>query len=62
MVLFKIDWILNPYSKWKRMGVFHFVIEYKISVVFCLETSRLSFVLKTVCLLDVFFEKCLFVD
>lgn len=37
------------------MGVFHFVIEYKVSVVFCLKTSRLSFVLKTVCLLGTFF-------
>ena len=44
-----------PYSKWKQMGAFHFVIEYKVSVVFCLETSRLSFVLKTVCLLGTFF-------
>ena len=60
MVLFKIDWILNPYSKWKRMGVFHFVIEYKISVVFCLETSRLSFVLKIVCFLGVFLKNISF--
>ena len=37
------------------MGVFHFVIEYKVSVVFCLKTSCLSFVLKTVCLLGTFF-------
>ncbi len=44
-----------PYSKWKQMGAFHFVIEYKVSVVFCLKTSRLSFVLKTVCLLGTFF-------
>lgn len=44
-----------PYSKWKQMGAFHFVIEYKVSVAFCLETSRLSFVLKTVCLFGTFF-------
>ena len=43
-----------PYSKWKQIGVFHFVIEYKVSVVFCLKTSRLSFVLKTVCLFGTF--------
>ena len=43
-----------PYSKWKQIDVFHFVIEYKVSVVFCLKTSRLSFVLKTVCLLGIF--------
>ncbi len=43
-----------PYSKWKQIDVFHFVIEYKVSVVFCLKTSRLSFVLKTVCLLGTF--------
>ena len=48
--LYKIDWILIPYSKWKQIGVFHFVVENKISVVFCLETSRLSFVLKTISL------------
>ena len=42
------------------MGVFHFVVEYKISVVFCLETSRLSFVLKTVCLLGTFFRNMSF--
>ena len=44
-----------PYSKWKQICVFHFVIEYKVSVVFCLKTSRLPFVLKTVCLLGTFF-------
>ena len=48
------------------MGVFHFVVEYKISVVFCLKTSRLSFVLKTVCLLGTFLKNmsfcCLKVD
>lgn len=49
-----------PYSKWKQICVFHFVIEYKVSVVFCLETSRLSFVLKTVCLLGTFFENMSF--
>lgn len=49
-----------PYSKWKQMGAFHFVIEYKVSVVFCLETSRLSFVLKTVCLLGVFLKNVSF--
>ena len=50
-----------PYSKWKQMGAFHFVIEYKVSVVFCLKTSRLSFVLKIVCLLGTFLKMCLFV-
>lgn len=49
-----------PYSKWKQIGVFHFVIEYKVSVVFCLETSRLSFVLKTVCLLGAFLKNMSF--
>ena len=58
--LYKIDWILIPYSKWKQIGVFHFVIENKISVVFCLETSRLSFVLKTVCLLGTFLKNMSF--
>lgn len=42
------------------MGVFHFVIEYKVSVVFCLKTSRLSFVLKTVCLLGTFLRNMSF--
>lgn len=49
-----------PYSKWKQICVFHFVIEYKVSVVFCLKTSRLPFVLKTVCLLGTFFENMSF--
>ena len=49
-----------PYSKWKQMGAFHFVIEYKVSVVFCLKTSRLSFVLKTVCLLGTFLRNMSF--
>ena len=62
MVLFKIDEDFDSDSKWKQMGVFRFVIEYKVSVVFCLKTSRLSFVLKTVCLPDVFLKTCLFVD
>lgn len=44
-----------PYSKWKQIGVFHFVIEYKVSVVFCLKTSRLPFVLKIAYLLGTFF-------
>lgn len=44
-----------PYSKWKQIGVFHFVIEYKVSVVFCLKTSRLPFVLKITYLLGTFF-------
>lgn len=62
MVLFKIDEDFDSDSKWKQMGVFRFVIEYKVSVVFCLKTSRLSFVLKTVCLPDAFLKTCLFVD
>lgn len=62
MVLFKIDEDFDSDSKWKQMGVFRFVIEYKVSVVFCLKTSRLSFVLKTVYLPDVFLKTCLFVD
>lgn len=62
MVLFKIDEDFDSDSKWKQMGVFRFVIEYKVSVVFCLKTSRLSFVLKTVCLSDTFLKTCLFVD
>ena len=49
-----------PYSKWKQICVFHFVIEYKVSVVFCLKTSRLSFVLKIVCLLGTFLENVSF--
>ena len=61
MVLFKIDEDFDSDSKWKQMGVFRFVIEYKVSVVFCLKTSRLSFVLKTVCLSDAFLKTCLFV-
>ena len=60
MVLFKIDKDFDSDSKWKQMGAFHFVIEYKVSVVFCLETSRLSFVLKTVCLLGTFLENMSF--
>lgn len=60
MVLFKIDKDFDSDSKWKQMGVFHFVIEYKVSVVFCLETSRLSFVLKTVCLLGTFLKNMSF--
>ena len=60
MVLFKIDEDFDSDSKWKQMGVFHFVIEYKVSVVFCLETSRLSFVLKTVCLLGTFLKNMSF--
>ena len=44
-----------PYSKWKQMGAFHFVIEYKVSVVFCLKTSHLPFVLKTAYLLGMSF-------
>lgn len=62
MVLFKIDKDFDSDSKWKQMGVFRFVIEYKVSVVFCLKTLRLSFVLKTVCLSDAFLKTCLFVD
>lgn len=62
MVLFKIDEDFDSDSKWKQMGVFRFVIEYKVSVVFCLKTSHLSFVLKTVCLSDAFLKTCLFVD
>ncbi len=62
MVLFKIDEDFDSDSKWKQMGVFRFVIEYKVSVVFCLKTSRLSFVLKTVCLSGAFLKTCLFVD
>ncbi len=58
---YKIDWILIPYSKWKQIGVFHFVIENKISVVFCLETSRLSFVLKTISLVCCVWKIYLFV-
>ena len=58
--LYKIDWILIPYSKWKQIGVFHFVIEYKVSVVFCLKTSRLSFVLKTAYFLGMFLENMSF--
>ena len=42
------------------MGAFHFVIEYKVSVVFCLKTSRLSFVLKTAYLLGMFLENMSF--
>ena len=42
------------------MGAFHFVIECKVSEVFCLETSRLSFVLKTVCLLGAFLKNMSF--
>lgn len=49
-----------PYSKWKQMGAFHFVIEYKVSVMFCLKTSRLSFVLKTAYLLGMFLENMSF--
>lgn len=49
-----------PYSKWKQMGVFHFVIEYKVSVAFCLKTSRLSFVLKTAYLLGMFLKNMSF--
>ena len=60
MVLFKIDKDFDSDSKWKQMGVFRFVIEYKVSVVFCLKTSRLSFVLKTVCLLGTFLENMSF--
>ena len=37
MVLFKIDEDFDSDSKWKQMGVFRFVIEYKVSVVFCFE-------------------------
>ena len=60
MVLFKIDKDFDSDSKWKQMGVFRFVIEYKVSVVFCLKTSRLSFVLKIVCLLGTFLENMSF--
>lgn len=60
MVLFKIDKDFDSDSKWKQMGAFHFVVEYKVSVVFCLKTSRLSFVLKTVCLLGIFLENMSF--
>lgn len=51
--LYKIDKNFDSDSKWKQMGGFRFVIEYKVSVVFCLKTSRLSFVLKNICLPDV---------
>ncbi len=46
--------IFDSVFKMEADGGFHFVIEYKVSVVFCLKTSRLSFVLKTVCLLGTF--------
>lgn len=49
-----------PYSKWKQICVFHFVIEYKVSVVFCLKTSRLPFVLKTAYFLGMFLENMSF--
>lgn len=60
MVLFKIDEDFDSDSKWKQMGVFRFVIEYKVSVVFCLKTSRLSFVLKTAYFLGMFLENMSF--
>ena len=47
MVLFKIDEDSYKFDK--------------VSVVFCLKTSRLSFVLKNVCLPDAFLKMCLFV-
>lgn len=39
------------------MGGFRFVIEYKVSVLFCLKTARLSFVLKNVCLSGAFLKR-----
>ena len=54
--LYKIDKNFDSDSKWKQMGGFRFVIEYKVSALFCLKTARLSFVLKNVCLSGAFLK------